>query len=193
MTDPALALNPAPLYEADVYAACRAFVLAYALPAMQAQNVFQGWQNRAALPAGSEDYAVISIISASRRGTGLETFSAPDPDPAAPGILKIEALFKVAARIEFCAEGDRARRRAQRCAALARSGPGVGFFNGRGLSCLYADEVREHSFRGEAQQFVRRYATILHLSLWSGLSLEVPYFDKASLSRLEDVDVHHKP
>jgi hypothetical protein len=177
--------------EAGIYGAVRAFVLTFALPALEPQNVFQGWQNRASLPAGSEDYAVLGILSAAQHGTTVETFSAPDPDRAVPGILKIEGLMKVAVRIDFCGGNDLARVRAQRCAVVARSSVGVAFFNRRGLSCLFADEAREQCFKGDAEQFVRRYATTLHLSLWSGDSVEIPYFDKATLGRLENVDAHH--
>lgn len=181
----------APLMEADVYAACRDFVLTYALPALEPENVIQGWQNRAALPAGSEEYAVISVISATQRGTTVETFRADDPSTTPPGLLYIQGLIEVYVQVEFCGDSDLARQRAQRCAVVARSSVGVELFTRYGMSILYADEVREHCFKGDAGQFVRRYATTLHVSLWSGDSVEMPYFNQASVSRLENVDAHH--
>ena len=191
MNDPARPANPTPVAEGDIYAACRAFVLAYALPALAPEHVFQGWQNRAALPEGTEEYACMSVVTSARHGTTVEHFSAPDPDPAAPGLLDVTALTRVGVMVEFCSAGDAARLRAQRFAVVARSSVGVQFFNDYGLSCLYADDVREHCFKGDANQFVRRYSTVLHLSLWSGDRVEVPYFDSASMARVENVDVHH--
>ena len=181
----------AALPEADIYSACRDFVCACALPPLDPAAVFQGWQNRAALPAASEDYALISLISASQHGTAIERFCAPDP--ALPGRLSIEALLKVAVMLEFCGEGDAPRLRAQRCVLLARSSLGAAFFNERGLSSLYADPVREHCFKAETGQFVRRYATALHLSLWTGAAIDSSWFGLASLARLENVDSDHQP
>jgi hypothetical protein len=42
------------------------------------------------------------------------------------------------------------------------------------------------SFVGDAKQFVRRYVTTLHLSLWTGLTAEFDYFNRVRLSRVED-------
>jgi hypothetical protein len=96
------------------------------------------------------------------------------------------------ARVDLCGNGDLCRQRATRLACMARSAVGVVFFVNRGLSVLYAEDVRDLSFVNEARQFVRRYSTALRLSFWTGVSMEMPYFDRASLSRLENVDVHHK-
>ena len=52
-TDVARPENPAPFAESAIYDACKAFVLAYALPALDPSNVIQGWQNRASLPPGT--------------------------------------------------------------------------------------------------------------------------------------------
>jgi hypothetical protein len=186
-------MNPAPIPQGDIYAACREFVLSYALPALDPDKVIQGWQNRAVLPPESNDYAVISIVWDSQRGTALETFRADDPDPTQSGLITLKALFEVQAQVDICAENDTARQRARHLALAARSGLGVQFFNERGLSILYADDVRDLSFVGEARQFVRRYMTTLHLSAWTGIRAEYDYFDGVRVSRVENVDTQHKP
>lgn len=193
MKDIARPFNPAPLSEADIYTACKDFVLAYGLPALPPDNVIQGWQNRAALPAGTNEYAIISLLFDTQHGTTVETFKADAPDTAPPGQITAKALVEVQAQIDFCSRDDAARQRARRLAVVTRSGIGVQFFNDRGLSCLYADNARDISFVGDAKQFVRRWMTVLHLTLWEGVTADFDYFNRVSVSRLENVDVHHPP
>lgn len=184
---PARPKNPAPLDESAIYDACKAFVLAYALPALDESCIIQGWQNRASLPPGTNEYAVISILFDTQHGTTVETFSA-DEDGA--GRLAISGLIEVQVQVDFCAETDVARRRARRLATATRSSVGPQFFAGYGMSALYADDARDLSFVGDANQLVRRYATTLHLTYWSGNSVELPYFTAVGV-RVENVDVHH--
>ena len=191
MSDIARPFNPVPLAEADIYTSCKDFVLAYGLPTLAPANVIQGWQNRAALPAGTNEYAVISILWDQQHGTTMETFQADDPDTELPGQLTAKALVEVAVQIDFCSKNDTARARARRLAIVTRSSIGVQFFKDRGMSALYADEARDISFVGDAQQFVRRWMTTLHLTLWEGVSADLDYFNRVVISRLENVDVHH--
>lgn len=183
--------NVSPIEEPDVYAACKAFILTYALPALEEDNVIQGWQNRASLPPGTEEYAVVGVLSGTRRGTTLEEFDAPDPNPVSPGILTVKCLVDVKVQVDFCSASDDARLRAQRFAAVIRSSVGVEFFNAHGMSVLYAEDVNDHSFVGDAGQFVRQYSVIAHLVCWSGDRVELDWFNQAAMTRVEDVSVHH--
>lgn len=185
--------DPKPIVEADIYEACREFVATYALPSLPMEHIIQGWQNRSSLPPGTNEYAVISILFDLQHGTNVETFTATDPDKVPDGVLEIRGLVEISVQIDFCAEGDVARQRARRLAIVTRSSAGVQFFNDWGLSALYADDVRDLSFIGDANQFVRRYYTTLHLSMNEGITAEFPYFDTVKVSRLENVDVYHKP
>ncbi len=189
--DQAHPVNPAPLTESDIYAACRDFVLAYAQPAMLPDNVIQGWQHRASLPEGSTDFAVISVIGAVQRGTTVETFTASNPDTSILGVLNLTGLMDIRVKVDCCSDSDLARQRAQRLAVVTRSSVGVDFFNGRSLSALYAEEITEVTEEEKENQFLQRYAVILHLSCWCGDSVEMEYFDRATLARLENVDAHH--
>lgn len=183
--------NPAPLNESSIYAACRQFVFQYALPSMLFDNIIQGWQNRASLPAGTNDYAVISILFDTQHGTTVEDFVAQNPDKTVPGILTLRGMIELQVQIDICAENDVARQRVRRLAVVARSSIGVQHFNNWRMSSLYADDVRDLSFVGDAKQFVRRYSTTLHLSINEGVTVEFPYFDTAKMSRVENVEVHH--
>ncbi|MDR1396863.1 MAG: hypothetical protein LBJ14_03950 [Desulfarculales bacterium] len=191
MADTAYPVNPVPLIEPDVYEACREFVLTYALPALTPDTVIQDWRKHISLPPETDDYAVISILFDSQHGTAVETFIAPEPDKNKPGILTVQALVEVRVQIDFCSEDDKARQRARRLGIVAGSSIGAQFFNERGMSALYAGDVRELSFTGAANQFVKRYAITLHLSLNEGITVEYPYFDSAKASRVEDADAHH--
>lgn len=189
--------NPQALTEAKVYEACRAFV-AFAA-AVPPERIVQGWQNHAALPAGTNEYAVVSVLSSRQHGTSVETFAAPNPDPAEPGRLTVQGLMELTVQIDFCSEDDDARRRADSLAVATRSSLGVSFFNDYGLSALYADDPRDISFVGDARQFVRRWLVTIHLcgggdnhDSGPGLTVEAPFFDRAAVSRIENVDVHHQ-
>jgi len=180
--------NPAPLSEAHIYEACKAFVAAYALPAMTPENILEIW-NQTSLPAGTTDYAVINILSDTQHGTTVETFRADDPDIMQPGVLTATGLIEVLVQVAFYAQDDVSRRRARRLATVTRSSIGVQFFNDLGMSALYADDVQELS--SAAAQQPLGYSTTLHLSYWAGVSADFPYFDAAQISRLENVDVSH--
>lgn len=184
--------NPALITEADVYEATRQFIRAYALPALPLEHIIQGWQNRASLPPGTNDYAVMSILYDTQHGTTVETFDAPSPNKEDPGVLSVVGLVELAVQIDVCADSDVARQRARRLAIVTRSSIGVQHFNDWGMSALYADDARDISFVGDARQFVRRWMTTLHLSINEGVTVELPYFDTAKMQRVEDVLVHHK-
>ena len=190
--DTARPANAAPLKEPFVYEAVRQFVATYALPALPVAHIVQGWQNRASLPPGTNDYAVMSILFDAQHGTTVETFEATNPDKTADGVMTLKSLIELHIQVDFCSEDDAARQRARRLAVVTRSPVGVQFFGDYGMSALYADDVRDLSFIGDAKQFVRRYMTTLHLAITEGVTVEFPYFDTAELDRVEDVGAHHK-
>jgi len=222
------AQNPQPLPKGDLYEAMKAFIGFAGLPALPPEHILQGWQNRMALPAWVNDYAVISILSARQRGTPAEIFepgaigpsqaggldpnsrqssgSAADsragttsagPGPGlspGPGVSLVVGLLEVSVQVDFCAEDDTARQRAERLAVAARSSLGVDFLNQYGFSPLYADDPRDISFVGDARQFVRRWMLTVHLcgTQGAGLTVDVSWFDRAAIARIENVDVHHQ-
>lgn len=193
MRDIARPTNSAPLTEADIYEAVRQFVKMYALPEMPIEYIIQGWQNRMSLPAGTNEFAVITILFGTRHGTVVETFKAQDPDKTVLGTLTVVGLVELSVQVDICSETDFARQRAQRLAIVTRSSIGVQFFNDFEMSALYADDARDISFVGGEKQFVRRFMTTLHLSINEGVIVDFPYFDVVKMSRVEDVDAHHKP
>ena len=193
-------LNPSAVDEPDVYRAVYDFIAAYGLPEMlpapKTGRIFRGWSNRMTLPQDNE-YAVMSIISHTRRGTNIETFDASQAAIDEDGVITTSELVLCDVQIDFCSDPhsgrDYARRRAQAIETAARSSLAPQFFAQYNMSCLYADNARDMSFVGDARQYVSRWMTTVHLSFVTAVSAELPWFDAVNLKRLENVDVHHPP
>lgn len=181
-------MNVISLTSADVYEAVRQFVhigaVSASAPNIPLNAIYQGWQNRSVLPANGNDYAVISIISETQKGTNASAQQDED--------LNIYGLFETSVQVDICADNDSSRQRATSLKMLTRSTIGANFLKSFGISALHAEDVRDLSFVGDAQQFVRRHMTTLHLSYVAKVSVEYDYFNQAKLERCEDVSVHHK-
>lgn len=182
--------NQQPVTEPLIYEAVRQFVLTYGLPAVALENIYQGWQNRAALPFVN-DFVVISILWTTQHGTAVEEFVAESLDKQDPGYLTYKALREIVVQVDFCSNDDTARQRAERAAIMARTPLGVTHFNDFGFSSCYSDDVRDLSFIGSEDQYIRRYMISLHLSSVNGVTADYDYFDTVAIERLENVDVHH--
>ena len=181
--------NPRNLPEPDIYEAVYNFVLTYGLPVLAPENIFRGWQNRGALPAGTNEYAVISILNQTRVGTNVRTY-VPTGDT---GNQSEKTCLRCQVQVDFCSDAYLSRRRAQALETITRSAAGVQFFNNYGLSSLYAEGIRDLSYVDESDQFVQRHMVLLHLSYWSGIEVEIEGFDTLQMERIENVDVHHPP
>ena len=171
-------INPTPIPQGDIFEATRQFVLTYALPALEPAHVFQGWRNRVSLPAKTNEYAVISILYNVTHGTATEIY---DPEEEK---LNLASLAEIVVQVDFCSDGDNARQRAGLLAMVARTSVGVLFMNQFGLSILYADDARDLSFVGDANQFVRRYMTSLHLVGNTGLTVDLPGAMAAEVTKI---------
>jgi hypothetical protein len=182
MSDIAQPTHPVAIGEPAVYAAVVAFIKDYA----GIGHVYQGWQNRSALPAGTNVYAVVSLLLSIPLNTPIERMTDDDD------IYEVSRLNELQVQVDICGEDDSARQQAQMLHLAASSSIGIQFFNEHEMSVLYADDVRDISFVGDAQQFVRRYMLTLHLSAWNGFTVNYDGFNKAR-AHLEDVDMHHHP
>lgn len=182
--------DPFILPETHIYEAVRQFIYAYALPKLALENIYQGWQNRATLPPRTNEFATMYILRGTQVGTTIETFQA---DPDAVGVAGLHSLVELVIQLDFYSEDDKARQRARNIAMACRSTWGPLFFSQYGMSALYAEEVRDLSGVMDAQQYVRRFMTSLHLSLNEALFANFDHFEQVRVERLENVDVHHKP
>lgn len=48
-------------------------------------------------------------------------------------------------------------------------------------------------YTDDTNQYINRYRLPLHLAFWTVYEYQTEYFDKIAITRLENVDVHHKP
>lgn len=166
--------NPRAMEPPKVFKALRAFVLAYALPRLDEKCVFQGWQNRAALPKSNE-YAVISVFDSTRRGSDTHELLNTAEGEDKPEIYRAKAYYETRAQLDFISQGEAGRQRALCIDVAAHSSLGVNFFRPYGLALEYADGARDLTFTDEAQQYVRRFMVSLMLGHWATLDVETAW------------------
>ena len=176
----------------DVAAAVYDFILAFALPAPAPERVIRGFENRHALPAGSDDYIIYSLASQQRHGTNVTRFLAPE-EGAAEGILNKTKLVEDIIRIDLHGDAETAAKRAAALELAARDTLGVDFFKPYGISVLYADPIEDKSFVNAEKQFTRRLRLSIHLAHTVTLSARAQCFERVAMRRVENVDAHHPP
>ena len=169
---------PQPLQEADILGAVYDLVLAYCQPAMNPDHIFRAWVNRASLPPGTNEYAIITVIGEARRGSNVELF-AFDPNTEEDGVFTLEESKKIAVQVDFF--GDEAKRRANTLELLSRSETGARFFEPYGIAPLHADDPKEITGTDGSEQQVPRYMTTLYLSAKASLGMSVGWFNDVNL------------
>ena len=182
--------NPVRVTWPDVIAAVQTFLHKYT--GVQLDHVICGNYNRAALP-NTDEIVLYYPLRYERHGTNIETFDAAAVAPGQDGSLKDSTLVEVVFQVDcYSANGVNAMQRAQAVETIARSSGGVQFFNQYGISCLYATDIRDLTATMDAEQYVWRFMTELHLSFWSTVEQGLPWFEATSLE-LKNVDVVFPP
>jgi hypothetical protein len=171
----------------DIYGACYDFVKAFAFPGVDGAHIFEDASNDATRPKDSNEFAVISILGGTRRGTTIERFVNTGAADDEPEKLQLRTLYETLVQIDLYSDSKDARRRAYTLETLARSGVGVNFFKPYGIGCHYADDVRELSYSDEHERLVHRYMVTLRLSFWGGVDVGTAWFTGVKLNRVEDV------
>lgn len=180
----------------DVYRAVYDFVQIFSFTGtvtIAADNIYRGWENRSALPATSNEYAVITITDAIRRGTTTEMMPGTGVADDQPELYQLRTYYELTAQIDVCSDTDAARQRAYSLENAFRSLVGVDFFRKYGITAQWCNSVREMVFTDESSQFVKRYMLELHLAYWAGIDVGSAWFIDVAIERVEDVDAHHKP
>lgn len=172
----------------DILGAVFEFVAAHAAPKIDPDRIYRGWQNRMALPSDSQEFCIISITTSTRRGT-VDTSWQIDNE-SGWGRETIKSTQNVDVQIDFFGESDTARLQAQSIDALAGSRIGATFFRDRGLSCLYADQVRDMTFSSDDDQFLPRFMVTLHLCAEVDLDAEIDGFNTVHIDKIKDVDTY---
>ncbi len=178
--DPSIWSGQTPsLYEALVSA-----VEQWALPALPKGLVRRGWVPRAALPAGTRDYAIVSILNRARHGTNTKQYSAPT-DPAEPFGTITELTLRVATcQVDFYSESDAGFQRADSLVTFIRGTQGASWFRQWGIGSLYCDDVIGQDYTDGEKYQVMQSTVTLRLSYWSGLTSKLQFFDNVKVSGL---------
>ena len=185
-----LPTNPVRVTWPDVIAAVQAFLNKYT--GVQIDHVICGNYNRAALP-NTDEIVLYYPLRYERHGTNIETFDAAAVAQGQDGSLKNSTLVEVVFQVDcYSANGVNAMQRAQAVETIARSSGGVQFFNQYNISCLYATDIRDLTATMDAEQYVWRFMTELHLSFWTTVEQGLPWFEATSLE-LKNVDVVFPP
>lgn len=180
--------TPIALETPDIYVAVYDYVLAYALPALKPENIYRGWQNRAALPPDTNEYAVISIISNVRHGSSVEELEIKGVTDDEPELIKVGTYYEAAIQIDCCSDSDYARQRAAMLSGFARSSVAVAFFKKYGLSVIDASDPTDITMTDESDQFVPRSMITLRLTYWSVSAIGMTWFNDFNLVGVKDVD-----
>jgi hypothetical protein len=167
------------LYEALVSA-----VEQWALPALPKGLVRRGWVPRAALPAGTRDYAIVSILNRARQGTNTKQYTAPT-DPAEPFGTITELTLRVATcQVDFYSESDAGFQRADSLVTFIRGTQGASWFRQWGIGSLYCDDIVQQDYTDGEKYQVMQSTVTLRLSYWSGLTSKLQFFDNVKVAGL---------
>jgi hypothetical protein len=176
--DPSLWTGQTPsLYEALVTA-----VETWALPALPRNLIRRGWVPRAALPAGTRDYAIVSILNRARQGTNTKDYAAPT-DPAEPfGTITERTLRVATCQVDFYSESEAGFQRADSLVTFIRGMQGCSWFRQWNIGSLYCDDVIQQSYDDGEKYEVMQSTVTLRLSYWSGLTSKLQFFDNVKVS-----------
>jgi len=176
--DPSIWQGQTPsLYEALVSA-----VEQWALPALPRNLIRRGWVPRAALPAGTRDYAIVSILNRARQGTNTKQYTAPT-DPAEPFGTITELTLRVATcQVDFYSESEAGFMRADSLVTFIRGTQGASWFRQWGIGSLYCDDVQQMDYTDGEKYQVMQSTVTLRLAYWSGLTSKLQFFDNVKVA-----------
>ena len=191
MTFP-LPTNPVHVGVPDIYEAVGRFLYQYAVPAVSLNCIIKGFQNRIVLPKGTNEYIIMTMLNHTRHGTNVYEFDARTIPYDQDGAEITKELVEVEVQCDFYSDSDNGRQRATAIEMMACSPYAVRFFKKYGLSCLYADDVRDLTGVTDADQFVYRHMVVLHLTYTAVITQKLPWFDAVNVN-LKNVDVKFPP
>lgn len=187
-----LPVEPTHVGVPDIYEAVGRFLLKFAVPAVAQNCIYKGYNNRVSLPKGTNEYIIMTVLNHTRHGTNVYNFDASKAGTLEDGIETTSELVEVEVQIDFYSDSDAGRQRATAIEMMARSPYAAQHFKQFGLSCLYADAVRDLTDVTDADQFVYRHMTTLHLTYTAAIAMKLPWFDAVNVN-LKNVDVVFPP
>ena len=175
--DPSLWNGQTPsLYEALVTA-----VEGWALPALPRALIRRGWVPRAALPAGTRDYAIVSILNRARHGTHVKEYVAPTKPEEPFGTITERTLRVATCQVDFYSESEAGFQRADSLVTFIRGTTGASWFRQWGIGSLYCDDIVQQDYTDGEKYQVMQSTVTLRLSYWSGLVSKLQFFDNVKV------------
>lgn len=173
----------------QINVAVDAYLREYMQPALTPGQIYLGQQNNAALPT-TREHVVFFIASTRRIGTNIGAQLVSDE-----GKTSTASYREYTVNVDFCdADYARSLQRAEHFETLGRSTVGVDFFKKNyDIALLYCDNMQFLPYVDDTNQYINRYRLPLHLAYWTTYEYPTEYFDKVAITRLENVDTHHKP
>lgn len=169
--------------------AVEAYLRAYMQPPLTAEQIYLGQQNNSALPK-TREHVVFFLASTRRIGTNVGEQIVTEA-----GTTETRSYREYVVNVDFCdADYQRALQRAEYFETLGRSDIAVDFFKKNyNIALLYCENMQFLPYTDDTNQYINRYRLPLHLAFWTVYKYQTEYFDKIAITRLENVDVHHKP
>lgn len=179
------------LTEQTIYLAVKDLELMLFGSEVPTEAIFAGFQNDISLPAGNNEYVVNTIISHIDHGTPCVDYELnPDTQEMRAVVSKLEeVVVQVDCYSDF---PEKARIRCLSLAAITRTTPIVDFMQQYGLSSLYAGQPRNTTVVVDAEKYVQRWTTEIHLSFTHRVALDVDSFDAVKVV-IANVDVRFPP
>ncbi|MDA8485849.1 hypothetical protein NNO07_22510 [Pseudomonas resinovorans] len=144
---------------------------------LSSDTILRAWPNRTATPL--REYAVITDLNSSRRGTNLVEFTF-NPLTTEDGISTESALQQTNIQFDFI--GANARDYATRIEVLSRSSILCDFLAPYEISPLFADSPRDMTSGDSSLQYAIRFVVTLTISYWTGVSSPTGWFDNATVN-----------
>ena len=159
----------------DVLGAMNDLVLNFT--ALPQERILRAWPNRTSTPP--EEYAVITLINSSRRGTNATEFEF-DPLTTDDGTETELALQEAMVQFDFI--GASAQSNAAKFEILSRSARFCDFLAPFEISPLYSDTPRDMTSGDGSDQYAIRWVVTLTISYWASASMPVAWFDSATVN-----------
>lgn len=180
--DPSLWTGQTPsLYEALVTA-----VEGWALPALPRALIRRGWVPRAALPAGTRDYAIVSILNRVRQGTNVKEYNAPTKPEEPFGTITERTLRVATCQVDFYSESEAGFMRADSLVTFIRGTQGTSWFRMYGIGSLYTEDIIQQDYTDGEKYQVMQSTVTLKIAYWSGITSKLQFFDDVIVKKLKD-------
>ena len=174
-----------------VYKAIKDFEKVVMNPPVSEDSIFWGYANDLALPSGSNEYVINTIVSHVEHGTPVTRYEWDEK--FSNFVARVFKLEEIVLQVDcYSDDPESARMRAECLGAISRTSLGVDFFRQHGLSSLYADPPRNTTVVVDAEKYVHRWTVDVHLTYTHMMTLDASGFSSAAV-KVVNVDVKFPP